>query len=77
MVVLRAQIVERTPEGVLVGQGTSEIGGGMDHFLPGGVCEEVTVARHCWLGKKSVQRRPCSGPMLAEVHLEVVTTVTR
>ena len=51
-------------------------GSEMDHVLPGGVCEEVTVARHCWLCK-SVQRQPCSGPMLAEVHLEVVTAVTR
>jgi len=76
MVVRRAQIIERTPEGVDVGQGPSEIGGEMDHSLPGGVYEEVTVARHCWLCK-SVQRQPCSGPMLAEVHLEVVTTVTR
>jgi hypothetical protein len=42
MVVLRAQIDERTPEGVLVGQGPSEFGSEMDHFLPGGVCEEVT-----------------------------------
>ena len=43
MVVPRAQIVERTLEGVLVGQGPSEIGGVYDHFVPGGVCKEVTV----------------------------------
>ena len=39
MVVLRAKVVERTPEGVLVGQGPSEIGGEMDYFLPGSVCK--------------------------------------
>ena len=39
MVVWRAQIIERTPEGVDVGQGPSEIGGEMDHSLPGGVYE--------------------------------------
>ncbi len=40
----------------------------------------VCAGRSQWLAivecAKSVQRQPCSGPMLAEVHLEVVTTVT-
>ena len=50
MVVLRVQIVEFTPDIVLLGQGLPAIGCGPGHFLAGGACKEVTLVLRLMAG---------------------------
>jgi hypothetical protein len=50
IVVLRVQIVEFTPDIVLLGQGLPAIGCGPGHFLAGGACKEVTLVLQLMAG---------------------------
>ena len=51
MVVPRVQIVEFTPDIVLLGQGLPAMGCGPGHFLAGGACKEVTLVSQLMAGQ--------------------------